>query len=73
MQRPQPVHFFVFIGGGDAATSVQGEFQLLPGAALDFGAGIVAGTDGDNDSCRLFAGAAAGEAEGVRFGACFHT
>lgn len=57
---------------GHEWAGLQGEFQLLPGAALDPGAGIIARTDSDQHGCRLFACAAAGETQGVGFGLLFH-
>jgi len=57
---------------GHEWAGLEGEFQLLPGAALDPGAGIIARTDSDQHGCRLFACAAAGEAQGVGVGLLFH-
>lgn len=54
------------------ANCLKCEFQLLPGASLDPGAGVIARAGGNEHSSRLFAGTAAGEAEGVGAGLGFH-
>ena len=57
---------------GHGRNLLKGEFELLPGAALDLGTGVVAGAGGDYRRLRLLAGPAAGEAEFVGFWLLFH-
>jgi hypothetical protein len=63
-QRPQPLHFSGLINGGEffpmmrtgsSELVLEGEFQLLPCAALDPRAGIISRAGGNEHGCRLFA------------------
>ena len=59
-------------GSSHQFCGLEREFQLLPGAALDLGTGIIARTYSDQHGHRLFACTAAGEAQGVGVGLLFH-
>jgi hypothetical protein len=48
------------------------QFQLLPCLPLELGAGIIAGTVGNQNRYSLFAMSAAGEAETIGFRLLFH-
>ncbi len=54
------------------STGLEGELKLFPGAALDLGPGVIAGTGRDQHRRGLLAGPAAGEAEFVVGGLIFH-
>ena len=51
---------------------LEGEVKLCPGAALDFGPGVIAGAGGNNHYRRLFTGPAAGETEFIVISIRFH-